>query len=624
MADRASSRRSTWAVRELVAALPISPSPWKCSCEDQCVEQREHVSSCHLNLDAYSGQCRLCHFGSRSDGSMACPPHPRHFTGLAGSSLLKYSSCAQFVSSSSYGILGKRIPLSLNFDNHTPNSGLHVGHNTHEKDTSQTETFPDSTPPTDLVIPQSALRMFWHVRKRNRWLCLSFFAYSALLECPLVGTCLRWWASGLAASSDVVFSGLELVFGCNRNLVVPSVAFQLPQIPRLHLRARALASFSGMLFASMAVGAALPLLYSQVTHPSACVWRNSVPLNPYDALLPCLLAASSNATGNASVIRRLNLTINATALWTQKEFDSTLGFPGEGPPKQFRSAGELVTGENWRDGTSGPHSRGSNNTAYNPLDDVPASITVRNTFVEVPESSSSRLLRPTVSEPSAPISIAAAAASSSNANASDIDDVSAGLRDASLTNTTRPSATSSTRVYCPVEGCPDSFPERVAGWSSHQSMRAHLNEHAAGRCVGSVPRTYLDEHRLDQCQVCSKLLARRFGGTCPRCRPQLAREVNDSAQSQRPYDGPSFDEIFGKRVPTKAFVPKAARKLWAQCLLAAIAQVLEFNDELAWAELFILPKCVLRTSKRGGKKHRKRSDVETKTLRAPTSEIPTG
>ena len=112
----------------------------------------------------------------------------------------------------------------------------------------------------------------------------------------------------------------------------------------------------------------------------------------------------------------------------------------------------------------------------------------------------------------------------------------------------------------------------------------------------------------------TKLLSRRFGGTCPRCRSDAAEASEPAQQEHRAYNGPSFDEIFSKRVPTKAFVPKAAKKVWAQCLLAAIAQVLEFNDELAWAEFFMLPKCVLRTSRRGGKRHRKRSEVETKTL----------
>ncbi len=67
-------------------------------------------------------------------------------------------------------------------------------------------------------------------------------------------------------------------------------------------------------------------------------------------------------------------------------------------------------------------------------------------------------------------------------------------------------------------------------------------------------------------------------------------------------------------MPCKAYIPKAAKHVWAQCLLSAVAAVLQHNDELAWLDLLMLPKAVLRASARSGKQHRTRIDAETKRL----------
>ena len=218
-----------------------------------------------------------------------------------------------------------------------------------------------------------------------------------------------------------------------------------------------------------------------------------------------------------------------------------------------------------------------------------------------------RRLRPTVSESAAASSTSGAIASGSVSHAEPVDDVANRIQDISSDNVAPSSRAGSGSIYCPVLGCPEGCPERVASWSTHHAMRPHLNELASGRCVGSIPSSYLSQHRLEQCQVCCKLLSIRFGGTCPRCRPQANRSSQTgNHQEGNPYTGSSLEEIFSKRVPTKAFVPKDHRRLWAQCLIQALAQVQEFIDVLAWAHFFMLPKGVLRSSKRGGKKHRSR------------------
>ena len=55
---------------------------------------------------------------------------------------------------------------------------------------------------------------------------------------------------------------------------------------------------------------------------------------------------------------------------------------------------------------------------------------------------------------------------------------------------------------------------------------------------------------------------------------------------------------------TMKHVPMAARSSWSRILLRTLALVASQNTEAAWIDLMMLPKTVLLTPKRGGKKHR--------------------
>eukprot|EP00973_Karenia_brevis_P009388 1270227-Karenia_brevis.AAC.1 len=87
-------------------------------------------------------------------------------------------------------------------------------------------------------------------------------------------------------------------------------------------------------------------------------------------------------------------------------------------------------------------------------------------------------------------------------------------------------------------------------------------------------------HGLNQCVVCSRLLAVRYGNACPRCRPSLAQHTPLRQTSGRPLlDGcPDLSTTRNTKVPLKRHVPKGARRLWAQCLLVAMGAVITFND----------------------------------------------
>ena len=98
----------------------------------------------------------------------------------------------------------------------------------------------------------------------------------------------------------------------------------------------------------------------------------------------------------------------------------------------------------------------------------------------------------------------------------------AGARARSPTGDGRPahrrrleSSGSSVRCFCPVPGCGRGDPTRATGWSSHQAMRAHFDDHCSGTLAGAV-----DAHSLDLCQECGLLVNKRYNGVHPRCRPQ--------------------------------------------------------------------------------------------------------
>ena len=147
-----------------------------------------------------------------------------------------------------------------------------------------------------------------------------------------------------------------------------------------------------------------------------------------------------------------------------------------------------------------------------------------------------------------------------------------------------------------------------------EALRKHLADHTRGRLGGIIPTSFMVANRLTQCTVCSKLLSTRFGNACPTCRPRLRPDRQAGGGRPIPADMPSFQDVLHSGVRTRAHVPKGVRDLWAQCLIMSIAQVLKFNDERSWLELYMLPQVVLHAPSRGGKNHHKRSEAESKSL----------
>jgi truncated hemoglobin YjbI len=168
------------------------------------------------------------------------------------------------------------------------------------------------------------------------------------------------------------------------------------------------------------------------------------------------------------------------------------------------------------------------------------------------------------------------------------------------------------RCFCPVPGCGHGDAARASGWGSHEAMRHHLDDHCSGTLAGAVPMDYLQAHGLDLCSVCGLLVARRYNGTHPRCRPQSRQQAARRGDNSVADPGlPTLDGIMACDVSTARHVPHVARAAWAQCLARALAAAACSNTMTAWQELLMLPKAVLVAPSRAGARHQRQAALAT-------------
>ena len=145
-------------------------------------------------------------------------------------------------------------------------------------------------------------------------------------------------------------------------------------------------------------------------------------------------------------------------------------------------------------------------------------------------------------------------------------------------------------------------PAPLVDGGSHAAMRPHLDDHAAGTLQGAIPAAYCAAHSLDHCRVCGLLVAARFNGAHPRCRPAARDSAAPAAAAAAAGNGggPDMAALFLADIPVLRHVPRVARASWAQCLARALAAVAHHNSAEAWWDLLMLPKAVLRPAPRGG------------------------
>ena len=166
------------------------------------------------------------------------------------------------------------------------------------------------------------------------------------------------------------------------------------------------------------------------------------------------------------------------------------------------------------------------------------------------------------------------------------------------------------RVYCPVPGCPCADPAQTAGYATVPAMRSHIDSHLAGTLQGDVPEEWMRNHGRVRCTVCGLSVSSRQG-LHPTCAP--AGRAAAARKAPRPAGPhlPDFHAMMAADSPVLRHVPHAARHLWGQVLMRALATASHHNDSASWRELLMLPRCVLNAPPRGGRRHHKAAAAYT-------------
>ncbi|CAK0798447.1 unnamed protein product, partial [Prorocentrum cordatum] len=251
------------------------------------------------------------------------------------------------------------------------------------------------------------------------------------------------------------------------------------------------------------------------------------------------------------------------ATWRGKDFDSTLGYPGEGPllPGTPLGARRVLT----------PHL---------------AVVELKRVQLPLP-TGRARSLREDLAN--------------SQRWKLDFDEAMAAV----------PPHPSPTRWHCPVAGCPCADPARHQGWANAQGLHRHLDAHLSGQLAGQVDPEWLRRHGRARCRVCG-LSVGANRGVHPACRPadRAALRVAAAPQPVHAAAGrgvgegrPSLASVHAASVPTLRYVPKRARAAWSRALTRCLAGVVARNSVAAWTDLQMLAKTVLSVPPRTGRDH---------------------
>lgn len=134
-------------------------------------------------------------------------------------------------------------------------------------------------------------------------------------------------------------------------------------------------------------------------------------------------------------------------------------------------------------------------------------------------------------------------------------------------------------------------------------MRNHIDSHLA--LQGDVPQEWMQTHR---CLVCGLRVSSRTG-VHPTCMPAAKAAAAGGTPRQAGPDPSGFREIM--TAARARHVPHAARHLWGQVWMRALATVAHHNDSTSWRELLMLPRCILHAPTRGGHRNNKAAAAYT-------------
>ena len=148
--------------------------------------------------------------------------------------------------------------------------------------------------------------------------------------------------------------------------------------------------------------------------------------------------------------------------------------------------------------------------------------------------------------------------------------------------------------------------------------RSHMGLHARGLFRGDVPREWLQEQGLYICD-CRALVAKsRRASHSRRCVAVLAAPPDPApipslSETESSHSTntvlPSFEEVCLLSCRTLRHIPKKSRPAFALALSFSLKAVLHDNSLDSWLKLFMLPKCLLPSKKRGGR-HNKPTPID--------------
>ena len=136
----------------------------------------------------------------------------------------------------------------------------------------------------------------------------------------------------------------------------------------------------------------------------------------------------------------------------------------------------------------------------------------------------------------------------------------------------------------------------------------HMTSHAKGILPGVVPSSWL---RSQSRFMCSSIVSNSHfvshGRKCPSVafggqngQTNIFNVVPSSIPNHH-VTLPSLEDICSLKHPTIRFIPSSARPAFARALSSVLKEIVAVNSVAAWTKLLMLPKCVLPTSKRGGR-----------------------
>ena len=154
------------------------------------------------------------------------------------------------------------------------------------------------------------------------------------------------------------------------------------------------------------------------------------------------------------------------------------------------------------------------------------------------------------------------------------------------------------RSPCTVQGCQAQIAPTM--WNTH------MQQHALGIFSGEVPISWLNKRGLFICPRCRQLVSSsRSLSHQRRCCGNFSAQLPSSPTLPSPplNSLPTLDEVFSQKCSTIRFIPSKFRHDFARALASTLSNILYNNTVESWLKLFMLPKCVLPSAPRRGRRH---------------------